>query len=493
MANPVTYPFSTWQPDATGADSDHPITLVDPMNAGSSNDAAGWVRLLESNMRNQAVNKQWEYWLGINAPYSPSPNAPAYQSATSFTLTGDWTSASAGFYPIIAVVGRRIKAFTTAAPAPVGIVGTITAATFTLGQTLIAVTWDSGSLDASLSEVQFGVPIPGGAATPPTPATYTGTAASTGSYTTTLSTAGGATPATLTAILGAPILVLFTNANTGADTLNPNSLGAIAIQKAGAALVAGDIPANFWGLLEYDGTDFQLLNILATNIQGVAVSTTAASVGAMLQASSASAAAWTVPAHGQQLFTSNGTFTVPAGVYSFTVQCWGGGGGGGGLGTSNTNGGNGGNSSVVSGTTACSANGGGGGTGSAAGSTGDGGTGGNISGTVGTVKIPGGSGFNGRVNFGAGYGGAGGAAPRGDTNNPYSSANFYGGGGFGGGTSSSSANGAGGGGAGTYSQALVTTTPTTAYTVTVGTAGAAGTGGTSNGNAGSIGAVLFTW
>src|SRR5580698_6002764 len=163
MSNPVIYPFETFQPDAGpgGADSNHP-QAADPMNEGSSNAADAWVRQLESNMRIQSIYKGWEYWKGINTPYSPSPNAPTYGSATTFTLTGDWTSASPGFYPVIAVVGRRVKAFTTANPSPVGVVGTITAASYVAPLTTVTVAWDSATIDATLTEVQFGVPYPGG-------------------------------------------------------------------------------------------------------------------------------------------------------------------------------------------------------------------------------------------------------------------------------------------------------------------------------------------
>src|ERR1700733_2980973 len=165
MSNPVLYPFEGgWQPDAGpgGADSNHPMA-ADPMNEGSSNAADAWVRQLESNMRIQSINKQWEYWLGINTPYSPSPSAPVYVSATQFRLTGDWTSASPGFYPIIAVVGRRIKAFTTDNPPP---------------------------------------------------ATYFGTASGTNTYAVTAATLGGNSPASQAALVGMPIVVIFTNANT---------------------------------------------------------------------------------------------------------------------------------------------------------------------------------------------------------------------------------------------------------------------------------------
>ena len=55
----------------------------------------------------------------------------------------------------------------------------------------------------------------------------------------------------------------FTNANTGASTLNVNGLGAKSLVKdgAGTALASGDLKANTTYLLSYDGTNFQVLNI----------------------------------------------------------------------------------------------------------------------------------------------------------------------------------------------------------------------------------------
>lgn len=134
------------------------------MSAGSSNDAAGWVRLLESIMRyRSSVGGPWTEWLGINTPYSPSPAVPLYVAGNQFTLTGDWTSSSAGNYPAIALVGRRVKAYTAGNPTPVGMLGTITAASFASPNTTVTVAWDNNlSIDSSLSEVQFAV-VPVGA------------------------------------------------------------------------------------------------------------------------------------------------------------------------------------------------------------------------------------------------------------------------------------------------------------------------------------------
>lgn len=55
--------------------------------------------------------------------------------------------------------------------------------------------------------------------------------------------------------------VTFTNANTGAATLNVSGVGAKAITKNGAsALIAGDIPAGAIRLVQYDGTQFQIVS-----------------------------------------------------------------------------------------------------------------------------------------------------------------------------------------------------------------------------------------
>lgn len=78
------------------------------------------------------------------------------------------------------------------------------------------------------------------------------TAAGTDTYTVTGSIASYAT--------GFGIFVKFTNANTGASTLNVNSLGAKSIKKNGSSDVAsGDINAGQGFLLIYDGTNFIII------------------------------------------------------------------------------------------------------------------------------------------------------------------------------------------------------------------------------------------
>lgn len=84
-----------------------------------------------------------------------------------------------------------------------------------------------------------------------------GTAAGTDTYTLTL--AYGLTPAYYT---GMKLDVIFTNANTGAATLNVNTLGAKAIvDSTNNALGAAEIAAGALVTLVYDGTSFRIPGI----------------------------------------------------------------------------------------------------------------------------------------------------------------------------------------------------------------------------------------
>lgn len=72
-------------------------------------------------------------------------------------------------------------------------------------------------------------------------------------------------PAATSYNLGDPILVQFVNANTGASTLNVDSLGAVNIYKSVTTpLGAGDIIANQIFLLVYDGAAFQLIGAVGS-------------------------------------------------------------------------------------------------------------------------------------------------------------------------------------------------------------------------------------
>lgn len=91
------------------------------------------------------------------------------------------------------------------------------------------------------------------------------TASGTDTYTGTLS------PAITALTSGQRFFIMFTNANTGAATLNLNSLGAAALKKNGtAALAAGDIPAGSIALVMYDGTNFQVAGLNNTLLTGIA-------------------------------------------------------------------------------------------------------------------------------------------------------------------------------------------------------------------------------
>lgn len=86
-----------------------------------------------------------------------------------------------------------------------------------------------------------------------------GVASGTNTYAVTLAPV----PTSLPAMLGKPIVVQFTNANTGASTLAANGFAATPIMKwqsgVMTALVSGDISALSETLLVYDGTQFELL------------------------------------------------------------------------------------------------------------------------------------------------------------------------------------------------------------------------------------------
>ena len=80
---------------------------------------------------------------------------------------------------------------------------------------------------------------------------------------------GTLTPAPVAYEAGMVIRFKANSANTGACTLNLNTLGAKAVQWQGSALVGGEILANTWVEVVYDGTQFQLVNpSVAVDIYG---------------------------------------------------------------------------------------------------------------------------------------------------------------------------------------------------------------------------------
>lgn len=102
----------------------------------------------------------------------------------------------------------------------------------------------------------------------------------TGTWTLSLSAAAG---------LGNGWYIFLQNTGTGTITVDPN-----ASETIGGATTATCNPGDIW-LIVCNGTNFNLLRIAGLNYQ---------------------------------IFSSSGTFTVPAGVERIYVECWGGGGGG---------------------------------------------------------------------------------------------------------------------------------------------------------------------
>ncbi len=124
---------------------------------------------------------------------------------------------------------------------------------------------------------------------------YAASTTASNTYTATLN------PIALGYTTGMSFLIKFTNANTGAATLNVKGLGAKDIKRPdGSALQAGDIKAGMVAHFSYDGTNLQLLNVTSS------------------------------PRNITDIFTSSDTFTAPTGVYKVFVKAWGAGGSGGG-------------------------------------------------------------------------------------------------------------------------------------------------------------------
>ncbi len=112
------------------------------------------------------------------------------------------------------------------------------------------------------------------------------TAASTNAYTIT-----DTYPAAYTT--GEKFVVIFTNANTTASTLNRNGLGAKAIKKNGAgALSSGDLIAGAAYLLVYDGTNYQVVGAVGS---GSGLPSMTGHDGEFLTNDGASTASWAVP------------------------------------------------------------------------------------------------------------------------------------------------------------------------------------------------------
>lgn len=174
---------------------------------------------------------------------------PTYVSTTSFTLSGDQTSA---FH-----VGRRVRATVTAGTS----YGRIVTSVYGALTTVTMVMDGSQTLDAGLSAVQYGILRNNVLSIPRRIATSSGTD-------------------TYTASVGATRLVNndeyqinIASANTlTTPTLNLDSLGAKTIKtQSGAALTAGQL--NGQHTFRYDGTDMIVLNPIMPRTTGALLTT----------------------------------------------------------------------------------------------------------------------------------------------------------------------------------------------------------------------------
>ena len=92
---------------------------------------------------------------------------------------------------------------------------------------------------------------------------------------------GLATPALSGYAAGAQYSFIAQNTNTGAVTIDIDTLGVKSITKFGTtALAAGDIIAGALMLIEYDGTRFQLLNVTNNNFKYIVEPTTISATAA---------------------------------------------------------------------------------------------------------------------------------------------------------------------------------------------------------------------
>ncbi|OHA79307.1 MAG: hypothetical protein A2747_02590 [Candidatus Yonathbacteria bacterium RIFCSPHIGHO2_01_FULL_44_41] len=290
-----------------------------------------------------------------------------------------------------------------------------------------------------------------------------------------------------------------TQSPPGGNVATPINVSGVAQVKAGA-LTVGSLNAG-------SGAIFTTGNISGWNVVTNSLTTNALQIpgttaGKVLTSDASGNATWQAPAsvggsHGKQRFTSNGMFTVPAGVTTIWVSMSGGGGGGGGGsvagGTSPGQGGSGGISSFG---TLLSTSGGVGGR--AAGNS--------LPWNAGSAGGSGGAGGGGSSGYFAGaIGGAGGGSIFGAGGSPTGgvhvsiggSAAAGAGSGFGAGGAGGPSAGGGGGGAHAVISQQITVVPFATHAITVGLGGTAGFGSDGQTNAfggtGSPGFVLVEW
>jgi hypothetical protein len=265
---------------------------------------------------------------GGNGVWQTVVDAPVFVNTTTFILENtDYTYEFA--------VGNRVK---TVYPTEV-LYGTVSAVSYVPGapnKTQITLVNDTADQNAGMTSVLWSIAdvqgpiVDAGAVTYSLPTTYaipntvghkldelttsivnysTNIVAT---YTVLPATGGPTYVATADALItsyttGQIFVIKFTEATSAASTINISGLGAIALKQydSSGVVTTAIIVAGMVSQIAYNGTDFILLDPLP-----VAMPTFSG-------------------LHGLSLFTSNGTFTVPDGVYSLSVTCVSGGGGAG--------------------------------------------------------------------------------------------------------------------------------------------------------------------
>jgi len=118
------------------------------MDDGQSGDLDGELRLIKSEIKGTVENLSWERWKGERNLADTANVAFTFSTATVFTVNDDFVGASRA----VAILGRRVRANITGSV----LYGTITVASFSSPTTTVTVVWDSGAMDATLTEISFG-------------------------------------------------------------------------------------------------------------------------------------------------------------------------------------------------------------------------------------------------------------------------------------------------------------------------------------------------
>lgn len=148
MSNTVTDGILDWQNDSDGNDTNLPIPATN-IGIATSGDLTGEFRRIKSELRGDSLLKSWERWKGLLSNTTLTPIAFTFSNLTTFLVNDNFVTASRA----VATSGRRVRAIQAGST----LYGTINQATYAAPNTQVTVVWDSGGLDATLNEVQFGL------------------------------------------------------------------------------------------------------------------------------------------------------------------------------------------------------------------------------------------------------------------------------------------------------------------------------------------------